>query len=130
MKVAIPEFRNRIAPVFDWSNQLIVYEINGDRDRETLSLSGLGSIQRVELLRKLGIEDMLCAGISLQMRSMVESAGIRVWDGIVGEVEEVLEAWRSGRIDQRRYAMPGCGRRRGRRRRFHGGRGFRGPRRR
>jgi predicted Fe-Mo cluster-binding NifX family protein len=133
MRVAIPVFNGRVAPVFDWAGRLLLVELGGQAPpkQEARDLCGVAPVKRAEYLRSAGAEVLICGGISSVLATLVASEGIELIPGIVGDAQEVLAAYASGRLRGPRWAMPGwCGgggRRSGRARRggFCGGRGGR-----
>jgi predicted Fe-Mo cluster-binding NifX family protein len=112
--VALPVFQSRIAPVFDSAVRVLLLHIEDQHelDRSELHTNNLSGPERVAALRRAGVNMLICAGISNITHQMLESAGIRVTPGIVGQVEEVIGAYLSNRLDDPRFSMPG-----------HGGRG-------
>jgi len=131
MMLAVPVHQDRVSPLFDVASRVRVLELGraGRADRGTLLLEGMNAAQRVMLLKRVGVQCLVCAGISGSCASLLRSAGIQVVDGVVGDVEEVLDAHQGGRIMDERFRMPGCGggwRHRNGHRRGRGGRGGRG----
>ena len=135
MKVAVSVFRGCVSPVFDWARILLVVEREGGREtsRRETELGSMAPAFRGRRLAELGVETLLCGGISAPVAALVESQGVRVMAGLVGAADAVLDAFFAGRLPDPAFAMPGwrCfgrgmggGRRRGRRRgRGRGGRG-------
>lgn len=77
---------------------------------------------RATKLTELGVNVLICGGISRPLETMLTAAGVKVVAQVCGGAEEVLEAYQSGRLGDPAFAMPGCcGRRRG----FGHGRRFR-----
>jgi predicted Fe-Mo cluster-binding NifX family protein len=113
MKVAVPLFKGRVAPVFDWAgNVLVVGAAEGPAvaaDRQELELEGVAPQKRPAALGAAGVEVLICGGISTPLAAMIEGRGIRIIPGIVGDVEEVLDAYFQGGLDAARWAMPGWG---------------------
>jgi CheY-like chemotaxis protein/predicted Fe-Mo cluster-binding NifX family protein len=111
VKVAIPIFRSRVAPVFDYCVRVSVFDIGDDDqiERSELYLGTLAPTERVGALIKEGVTTLVCSGISDALDKMLQTSGISVIGGIVGSVEEVLEAFMSDRIDEPQYCMPGIG---------------------
>lgn len=109
MKIAVPVFRGRISPVFDWATRLLVVETDSDCEtcREVRTLQEAQLAARAIRLAEMGVDVLLCGGISGSMRSLVEIRGVRVVPWIAGEVEEVLKAFLAGSIPEK-FAMPGC----------------------
>lgn len=86
-------------------------------------MEGMTPVQRVELLKRVGVQGLICAGISGFCLSLLRGAGIEVLNGVVGEIEDVMEAYRRGSILQERFRMPGHGAGRRRRMGYRGGMG-------
>jgi predicted Fe-Mo cluster-binding NifX family protein len=51
---------------------------------------------------------LICAGISQMLESSLIERGIQVVARICGNVEEILAAYNSGSLGEKRFAMPGC----------------------
>ena len=122
MRIAMPVWRGRVAPVFDWAGTLLIAE----EEKGTIVSSAEESIAemppqaRPRRLSELGVELLICGGISRWMSSTIAAAGIACLSGVAGNAREVLDAHAAGRLNQTAFAMPGW--RGGRRRRFRGGR--------
>ena len=108
-KVAIPIFRSRVAPVFDYCVRVSVFDIADDRqiERSELYLGTLAPTERVGALIKEGVTTLLCGGMSDALDKLFQMSGISVIGGIAGPVQEVLEAFMSDRIDEPEYCMLG-----------------------
>jgi predicted Fe-Mo cluster-binding NifX family protein len=100
MTVAMPTYGSRVAAVFDSSDRFLVIQLNHNREvkRTVLHLEGLPHINRVDILRKVGVTNLICAGISELSQTMLESSGIRVIHGVLGDVEEVFAAFMDHRL--------------------------------
>jgi len=117
MKVAIPEHRGRVAPVFDCCQRVLIVlqgqhgdEFVGDEDWSVLS-----RIARPIRLKELIVDLLVCGGISCWMEDQIHRTGIRLIPWIAGEIGNVLTALRQGSIHKPCYLMPGrrqCPRRR------------------
>jgi len=107
--VAIPTYRSRVAPVFDSCLQVSIFHTEQHRreHRRQLYLDTLPPAQRVDVLRKQRVTTLICGGISDVLGKMLQASGISVIAGIAGQVEQVLEAFLSGRIHEPGYRMPG-----------------------
>ena len=98
-----------MSSVFDWAQKLVVVDHDGDAmgpAREE-SLAGLSLPMRPGRLAQLGVETLLCGGISQPMAAMIQSHGIRVVAGVAGKVDEVLSAFFENRLPAPEFAMPG-----------------------
>lgn len=110
MRVAIPTRNERISPVFHSAGQVLLVDLDGGEERSrciaplpTDSLSA-----RLTRLTELGVAVLICGGISRTLRQMIEGGGIHVYPWTAGPVEDVLEAFRQGRLHEKRWLMPGC----------------------
>ena len=115
MNIAIPIFKSRISPVFDYSTRVLIIDSEGDGDnkRNAVDITGLSNPARVERLKTMGVDILICAGISMPLHRMLNMAGVKVIPGIVGEVEEVINAYHRGTLRKGSFDMPGfCHRRR------------------
>ncbi len=123
MKVGIPIFSGRISPVFDWCLRVAVIEVDADaseKARENIDFSRIQQFSRPEYLSDLGVDVLLCGGISAELMRLIEARGIRIVPWVAGEVNAVLSAFLAGKLPDPQFMMPGrCGR--GRRRRVRGG---------
>jgi len=117
MRIAIPVFNSRVSPVFDVAQRLLVIDAVGgvETARTEENLSGLYLPDRARRLMELGVDVLICGGISMPMANMIHAQGIRIIPYVAGDVEEVLAAFLAGTLALPRFAMPGC---RGRRFRF------------
>lgn len=127
-KVAVPEHQGRIAPVFDCCRSVSIFSgsVHGHELVGIEDWSALPRMARPGRLRELGVDCVLCGGISCGMEIQIASAGIKLIPWLAGDVHEVLTAFRQGRLEDPRFAMPGtmrCRARRGRGRRLMGTRG-------
>ena len=122
MKVAIPYWQNRVSPVFDVAERLLLVEIDGNREvhRQEIYLPMTNVHMRVAALKDLNVDQVIYGAISRLVELGLIAAKIEVISQVCGDVEAVLSAFMSGRLDQELFLMPGCyGRHR---RRFRGGR--------
>ncbi len=71
-----------------------------------------------------GVDVLVCGAISGPLAGILTANGMKVVPWICGDVENVFQAFLRGRLSEASFLMPGCC---GRRRRFHGHRGNRGP---
>ena len=119
MKVAIPISSGGISPVFDVSRHLLVVEIEGGKEvsRHEEEIRETELTHRVQQLTGLGVNMLICGAISWPLERMLVSAGVQVVSKTCGPVEEVLQAFASGKLTEKAFLMPGCW---GRRRRSRG----------
>ncbi|SHJ48949.1 NifB/NifX family molybdenum-iron cluster-binding protein [Desulfofundulus thermosubterraneus] len=110
MIVALARWGGRISPLFDVTQEALVVDIGrgGLISRRQVRLDDPGWPSRVEQMVHLGVEVLICGGISNFLYHQLVARGIQVIPWVTGDVEEVLQAYLQGRLNQERYAMPGC----------------------
>jgi predicted Fe-Mo cluster-binding NifX family protein len=110
MKIAIPEWRGRVSPVFDVAEQILLVDLDekGVGHRQTVYFGNSSPHERARRLTDLAVDVILCGAISWSLDALLVAGGIRVIPLLCGEVEEVIEAFRDGLIEEARFAMPGC----------------------
>jgi predicted Fe-Mo cluster-binding NifX family protein len=123
MRVAFATWNDRVAPVFDVTRRLHVVDTVGSRVvRESdESLDDEAPAGRAARLAALGIDALVCGAISRPQEALIQAYGLTVVPFVTGDLRDVVEAWRAGRLGSAAFAMPGC--------EVAGGRGFRGGRR-
>lgn len=113
--MAVPTWSNRVSPVFDVAKRLVVVDMEGGREvgREDTAIEEAEPGLRVRRVAGLGVDVLICGAISTALEAMLISAGVQVILHVCGPVEEVLQAFVSGRLTDQAFLMPGCcGRRR------------------
>lgn len=110
MRVAMPVFRSRLSPLFDSAGKLLVVDIVGNEEvgRREVDIDGMFTTQKVRRLGELGVSTLVCGAISGMMYGLTTGRGITVIPWLRGEVEEVLEAFKNGRLDAPSFRVPGC----------------------
>ena len=123
-RVAMSVSSDRIAPVFDVSRRLVLVDIEDGKQvyRTEHSIDDASESRRVNRLRDLGVDELICGAISRCLAERIETGGIRIIPWIGGSVEDVLEAYVAGKLPDPQFMMPGCG---GGRRQRRQGRGCR-----
>ena len=121
MKVAIPVWNNRIAPVFDTAGQWLSVSITDNQwriEKENV-FSGTTPEQKVRELLDQQVQFLICGAIPFRYERFFIEAGCGVKSFVAGEPQQLLEAWLNSSLDEPRYCMPGC-RGQGRRNRGRG----------
>lgn len=100
MKIAIPMFNTRVSPRFDFASKVLVATVDRGKviDRETYSLINLNPIRRTSLLSDLGVNTIICGGISSFSQRLINANAIEVISMVQGEIEEVLELFINGNL--------------------------------
>ena len=111
MKLALSVWENRISPVFDCAQTLLVVDMNrGMVSGKSVEPFGDESpFFRATRLSELGVEVLICGAVSDAFANIIETYGIRILSFIAGGVDEVLHAYLTGGLHNAKFRMPGCG---------------------
>ena len=113
--------------MLDVARNLLVVDIEAgtERNRQHQSLAETGIPARIERLKAMSVNVLICGAVSRPLEQALASSGVKMVPHVCGNVEEVLRAYLTNRLQDSTFIMPGCGGcwRRGRRGRG-GRRGF------
>lgn len=109
MKVAVPIWESRVASVLDFCQRLVIVDLEdgSEKSRVEVALLGRNTLEKVAELRRFGVDIVICGAVSRPMACVVTSCGIQLCPYVTGQVDEVLDAYRTGRLGLRRFALPG-----------------------
>ena len=101
MKVAIPVFGPRVSPRFDFAPGILVFTLEDGKvlEREEISLRPWNPWQRVEKLKELQVQTLICGGIDGISERILLQHRIQVIPWIAGEAEAALEAFLEGKLE-------------------------------
>jgi len=111
MKVAVSHWQGRLAPVFDVSREVIIFDTDSG-ERVLLPMKDT-PYEKAGLIKREGASLLLCGAVSRSMLEMIEAFGIRAIPFLCGEVDQVIASWVAHQeepLDD--FRMPGCCRRR------------------
>lgn len=102
MNIAIPVFANRVSPRFDSADKCLLVRVSNGvvHERTEQPMRGVMGWRRAELLTKHSVDVLLCGGIRQCDYFAVADAGIDVYPGLMGEVNDILDAFFSGKISK------------------------------
>jgi len=109
VKIAIAKWEDRISPVFDVSESLLLIDIDrkSRKEHRTVTLIHRHPLQRAREVADLGVDVLICGAISHALERSLIGAGIEVNGFICGNIDLVTEAYLDGRLAQDRFQMPG-----------------------
>jgi predicted Fe-Mo cluster-binding NifX family protein len=109
IRIAIPIFHHSVSPVLDTCNRLLIidYEKKTEVDRREIAFDIYSQSQRFEIIKKINPDTVICCGISDAFDRMLQAANIKLVCGIVGDVQQVAEAFLCNRLDAPCFKMPG-----------------------
>lgn len=108
--LAIPVFRERVAPVLNWCKKVLIFP---DKEAESASgreiaLTDPDPFDLLRVLRKEGVETLICGALSSELLGFGEHLGMQIIYGVAGDIDEVLDAYRKNRLDRPSFRLPGC----------------------
>jgi len=108
--IAIPNCQGRVSPVFDVAARLVLIRLKGEAEveRKEVVLFEKQPEGIARSLGELGIQVLICGGISRGLLAALEQARIRVVPHICGELDSVIAAFHRGTLTQPEFVMPGC----------------------
>ena len=107
MKLAVMLYGRRVAPRFGYSQRALIVEIDDHRQvhRKALGMNSYHPEQIPKVLRDEGVDLVIAGGINRQFQDLFREHGIAVIWGIIGDVDDVLAAYRAGQLV---VGMEGC----------------------
>ena len=126
MKIAIPACRNRIAPLFDVAETVVLFDAPNAQGASTQTVTIDTAHDDVsQLLIDAGVGTVLCGAISRCWQNRLNQLGIKVLGFLAGDVQVIAQTfWQEGPRGLASFAVPGWqhrGQGRQRRMRRHGG---------
>ena len=111
MKVALTVWENRISPLFDATRTLLVANIQNRvvTEKEWVPLTCVSPFSRATFLEELGVQTLICGGVSDFFASPIEARNIRIIPFVAGPVDEVIDAYLNDDLCLKKFQMPGCG---------------------
>jgi len=111
MKVAVTVWENRISPLFDATRTLLIAEIRNGAviEKHLVPFNCLSPFSRALTLEELGVEILICGGVSDYFARLIEARNIRIIPFVAGRVDEVVEAYLQDGLCHKKFQMPGCG---------------------
>jgi predicted Fe-Mo cluster-binding NifX family protein len=109
MRVAIPVWGERVSPVFDVANRIMLVDVEHgvEQARTEESIEEAVQSRRVRRLVDRGVQVLICGGISRALATMLLAAGVAVIAWKAGPANAVLRAYLEGRLEEPRWKMPG-----------------------
>jgi len=92
MRIAISVFNGKISPRFDVAPKLRLYEIKEQKitNEKEISCEEWNDMDRVQRLKELGVEVLVCGGIANYLCETLLNNDINVFPWVTGDVQAVL----------------------------------------
>lgn len=94
----------------DTAKQLVIVDFSdiGDRRRRLIDLPNIDISNKINILKELEINTLICGAISRPLYRQLEMANIRIVPFIRGRIEEVIRAYENRELIDDRFRLPGC----------------------
>lgn len=97
MKIAVPYEDGKVYQHFGHSEKFKIYTVeNGNVSGEVVDTDGTGHGALAGFLKARGVDVLICGGIGGGAIAALGSAGIRVFGGVEGETDAVVETFLKG----------------------------------
>jgi predicted Fe-Mo cluster-binding NifX family protein len=108
-KIAISHHLGHVSPVFDVARNLLTVSVRDgqEQEREEVTLDTTDPFLRVQKLKALGVDMVVCSAITQPLEAVLLAAGIGVIGFVCGPLEEVVSAVLNGTLEDARFLMPG-----------------------
>jgi predicted Fe-Mo cluster-binding NifX family protein len=106
MRVALPIWQGRISPVFDVAKRLRIVETDNGSITSQVDHE-ICADNRPQELADLGVKVLICGAITRALEVALWTEGIEVISKVRGPVDVVVDSYLRGRLNQRRFAIPG-----------------------
>ncbi|MBW2342221.1 MAG: hypothetical protein JRF50_18095 [Deltaproteobacteria bacterium] len=93
MKIAVPLFKERVSPYFGASSRLLLVDTHGATIQQEAiwDVDGEGPMEIARRLVDLGVEMLVCGGISRFYKEWLAGKGVTVMDNERGVAIQVIE---------------------------------------
>jgi len=100
-KVAIPILDDDIAPCFEVAHCFVIAEITNEKQvaKSALECGGCEGYGRVKFLINHGVDVLICNGIKLFYRDLLNISGLRVFANIADSVDNAIQAYIAGNLN-------------------------------
>jgi len=110
MKVALLTAQSRVAPVFEVTSTWLMIKATPS-ECSICSSHHFTTQNEIEMINELvaqNIELLICGAIPYYLEKLLINQGCEVFGFIAGEVDQVVEALDLNLLDNPKFKMPGC----------------------
>ena len=110
MKIAIPTWNHHVSTVCDFSDRVLIVTVESNHmtDRTFVPFFERTILEKAARLQQLGVQVLLCGAVSKPLERMLVASGIRVIPFLRGTLDDALDAYLKGYLDDPRFNLPGC----------------------
>jgi len=95
MKIAITCWGSRVSPLFDTTRKIVIIETDasGIQNSGEVDISPVNPFSRAGFLQDMGVEVLICGGISECYLQQMAALKIKVIPWISGEVDKIISEY-------------------------------------
>ena len=111
IKIAFTVWGDRISPVFDCADTLLIVEITNKqvKNRHLESFNSAKPLFLIEKLIEQEVSLLICGAISEMPADLIENSSLKLIPFISGNVDKIIDRFRTGLSLGKTCLMPGCG---------------------
>ena len=100
MKIAVTYKNGNVFPHFGHTEQFKIYEIDEGKitDSKVVNTNGSGHGALAGMLSELRVDTLICGGIGAGAQNALAEAGIKLYGGVSGSVDDAVNALLSGSL--------------------------------
>ena len=93
IKIAVPLFKERVAPHFGASSKILLVEMQGHliTGETTWEVEGKAAMDIARSLVDFGVGEFICGGIQHRYKDWLTRRGVQVVDNQIGSARELLQ---------------------------------------
>lgn len=100
MRIAVTYENGQVFQHFGHTEHFKVYDVEGNRvaAATTVSTNGSGHGALADILKKSGVDTLICGGIGGGAKTALSESGIRLYGGVTGSADEAVQALLAGTL--------------------------------
>jgi len=102
IRLALPVFGDEVAPRFCVASEVLVVDVDDGEvaSSHTLSLAGIPWPERLSRLSSGGVNVLLCGGFNRGFEPQAHNLGMQVISGLAGDMDQLIDAYCRGEVEQ------------------------------
>jgi len=97
-KILIPLYGNDVAPRFDLATEVLIADLDENREEKIVVLPQASAEQLCSLVMTEEVDVVVCSGIEEEYYQYLTWKRVKVLDSVIGPWESVLERFYKGRL--------------------------------
>ncbi|MBN2041466.1 MAG: hypothetical protein JW864_15615 [Spirochaetes bacterium] len=106
--ISIPIHNNRISPLFDVAGKFVILDSSQPEVKSYIDTTGLSGMSIIEKLKEHQVSTVICSAISKIYARALRRNNIGLVYGIIGSIDEIIDAYCNNKLCGSHFAMPGC----------------------